>query len=153
MASHQFFHDITIGRDTETVFDYVTDPASWHEWFSASLPAKGNLDAQRAGEQFRLETVQRPAKIIPLPFRHTVTCTVCKCDRPYLWEVSAESPLLEAVTSYTLSRSRHGTLLKRHFRYTPKHWLKYLEPVFRQRIRQEAQKSLANLKTALETRS
>lgn len=153
MTSHQFFDDILIDADAETVFDYVTDSACWHEWFPMSLPAPADLDTQRAGLQFQIQTVQRPASIIPVSLRHTVTCTICKCDRPYLWELSAESLLVEAVTSYTLSRSEQGTILKRQFRYTPTHWLRYVEPVFRQRIRQQARTSLAKLKAALETRS
>lgn len=153
MASQQFFHEITIACDTESVFDYVTDPAYWHEWFSASLPTEGDLDPKSAGEQFRVLTVQRPIKLLPLTLSHSVLCTVCKCDRPYLWEVTAESPLVEAITSYSLSRSEEGTILKRQFRYTPRRWLRYAEPaLFRRRVRHQARESLSRLKMALETR-
>lgn len=152
MTSHQFFHEVTIACATEVVFDYITEPACWREWFSASLPTAQDINAQRTGEQFRMVTVQRPATTIPFSLKHTVTCRVCKCDRPYLWEVAAESKLVEAITSYTLSHAEEGTILKRHFRYTPRSWLRYAEPIFRRRIREQAQASLANLKAALEKR-
>lgn len=153
MASQQLFHEITIACDTEVVFDYVTDPVYWHEWFSASLPTEADFNPQLAGEQFRVQTVQRPVKLLPLTLSHSVLCTVCKCDRPYLWEVAAKSPLVEAITSYTLSRAEEGTILKRHFRYTPRRWLRYAEPaLFRRRVRRQATESLSRLKTALENR-
>ncbi|MCW8196603.1 SRPBCC family protein [Proteobacteria bacterium 005FR1] len=153
MMGQQFFHEITIACDTETVFDYVTDPVHWHEWFSSSLPDKRELNPQLAGEQFRVQTMQRPLSLLPLALSHSVVCTVCKCDRPYLWEVTAESPLVEAITSYSLSRSEEGTILKRQFRYTPRRWLRYAEPaLFRRRVRQQARESLSRLKAALEKR-
>lgn len=153
MASQQFFHDITIACDAISVFDYVTDPRCWHEWFSASLPITTDLNPQQTGERFPVKTVQRPIRLLPLGLSHTLLCTVCKCDRPYLWEISAESPLVDAITSYSLSHADSGTVLKRQFRYTTKRWLRYAEPVlFRKRVQRQARESLSNLKAVLEKR-
>jgi hypothetical protein len=156
MASRQFFHDIIVACDAEDVFDYVTDPGSWHEWSSASVPPStvppSQPSAQKAGSQFQVQTVQRPIPFLPLTFSHTLTCTVCKLDRPYLWEVAAESPLVETITSYTLSRCEEGTTLKRQFRYTPKSWTRIAEPLLRRRIQRHTAASLSNLKSALEKR-
>lgn len=151
MASHQFFHEITIQCDPEAVFDYVTDPNRWHEWFSSSLPANLVVEAQTPGESFEVKTAQRLLKFAPFKLVRSLHCTISKSDRPYLWEVEAESALVSAVTSYTLSRAEEGTIFKRQFHYTTKGWLSYAEPLFfRRRIASQARESLEKLKEKLE---
>lgn len=151
LFDHQYFHEITIDRDPEAVFDYVTDPSRWHEWFSASQPARINLDPQKVDESFELATTFRMLPGLPFHITQDLKCRVSKCDRPYLWEVEAESQLLRAITSYTLSRNNGGTVLKRNFCYAFNHRYRVLEPVlFRRRIAAQAELSLQRLKGRLE---
>lgn len=151
MPSRQFFHEITIACAPESVFDYVTDPNRWNEWFALTLPAKLDAEPQAPGQRFEMKTVQQLFKPLPIKLVRSVQCTICKSDRPYLWEVAAESGLVSTITSYTLSRADEGTILKRQFSYTTKGWLRYAEPVlFRRRIVSQAQKSLYRLKDKVE---
>lgn len=150
MASRQFFHEITIACRPEAAFDYLTNPNRWHEW-TASLPAKLDVEPQIPGRHFEVKTVQRPLKFLPIKVARLLRCTVSKSDRPYLWEVEAESTLVSAITSYTLSQAEEGTILKRQFSYTTKGWLRYAEPLlFRRRIMSQARQSLEKLRQNVE---
>lgn len=151
MFSHQYFHEVTVAREPEAVFDYVTNPNRWHEWFSASRPARIDLDPQQPGERFQLTTRFRWFSWLPLQLEQNVECEVSKSDRPYLWEVEAESPIIKAITSYTLSRVAEGTVLKRQFTYCFKGRYRYLERLLlRRRVSAQAQASLQLLKQRLE---
>lgn len=151
MATQQFFHETTIACEPEVVFDYITAPRHWHEWFSSSLPSRVKVEAQRAGQRFEMMTAQRPLGFAPFKLPYPLHCTVSKSDRPYLWEVEAESDLVTAVTSYTLSHTEEGSIVKRQFRYATKGWLRYAEPLlFRKWIVSQASQSLEKLKKNLE---
>lgn len=151
MFSHQYFHEVTVARAPEAVFDYVTDPNRWHEWFSASRPTRVDLNPQQAGESFQLTTSFRWFPVLPFQLVQDIQCRVSKSDRPYLWEVEAESPIIKAITTYTLSRVEEGTILKRQFTYCFKGAYRYLEPLLlRRRVSAQAQLSLERLKQRLE---
>ncbi|MGQ9427547.1 SRPBCC family protein [Gilvimarinus sp. F26214L] len=154
MATHQFFHEITIAREPEVVFDYVTDPKRWHEWFSLSTPPTVETDGQTPGDRFTVRTVRRGPQFLPFSLVRSVCCTITKSDRPYLWELEAQSVILDAVTSYTLSHSEEGTVFKRQFSYTTKGWLRYVEPVLlRKAIAVQSRRSLERLRDKLQSES
>lgn len=151
LFNHQYFHEVTVRRQPEQVFDYVTDPNRWHEWFSAAKPARVDFDAQKAGESFDLSTSYRLFSFLPFHLIRDLRCRVSKSDRPYLWEVEADSPMVKAITSYTLSRVEEGTVLKRQFSYRFKGRYRYFEPwLFRRRVTAQAELSLQRVKQCLE---
>lgn len=150
--SHHHFHEVTVARDPEAVFDYVTNPNRWHEWFSASQPARIDLDPQQPDETFELNTSFRLLPFLPFRLMQDMHCRVSKSDRPYLWEVEAESPMVRAIASYTLSRGEGGTILKRKFCYSFKGNYRLMEPLLlRRRVAAQADLSLQRLKQQLES--
>ncbi|MEX1032526.1 MAG: SRPBCC family protein [Cellvibrionaceae bacterium] len=151
MATRQVSHEVTIARDPEAIFDYITDPSRWHEWSPSYLPTNRSFRAQASGQQFDIVAKQPLLPLLPLKVTSTLHYVVSRTDRPYLWEVEADSDLVDIVTSYTLSRAEEGTVCKRHLRYATKHWLRYAEPLFlKTRIASRAQSSLEQLKMNLE---
>src|SRR5690606_27895280 len=151
MASHQFFHEITIARQPEVIFDYVTDPNHWHEWFSPSLPAQVEVDAREAGSRFQVGIMQRPFPPLPIRVERRFDCVVTKVDRPYLFELEAHFEMMDAITSYTLSTTEGGTVFTLQFRYTVLGWLHFSEHfIFRRRAMHRALISLVGLRQRLE---
>lgn len=151
MATRQFFSEVIIHCEPEEVFDYITDPQYWREWFSSSLPARLDVDGQSAGQSFQVKLDRRLFRFAPVRPPRSLRCTISKSDRPYLWEVVADSEQVQTITSYTLSRSDEGTVCKRQFRYSTKGWVKYVEPLFlRRRIRSQARRSLEKVKSNAE---
>lgn len=152
--SHHYFHDIVVAREPETVFDYVTNPNRWHEWFLASQPASIDLDPQQPDETFELMTKYRLLPFLPFRLMQDLHCRVSKSDRPYLWEVEAESPMIRAIVSYTLSRGEGGTIIKRKFCYSSKGRYRLMEPLLlRRRVANQLNLSLQRLKQQLELNS
>src|SRR5690606_3535643 len=100
---------------------------------------------------FQLHTTHRVIRFLPFHLVRELHCHVSKSDRPYLWEVEAESTMVKAITSYTLSRVDEGTLLKRQFSYRFKGNYHFFEPwLFRRRVTAQARLSLRRLKQCLE---
>lgn len=153
MATRQFFNEVVIHCQPEDVFDYITDPRHWRDWFSSTLPPRIDIDGQAPGESFEITMERKTFRFAPLPLPYSMRCTISKSDRPYLWEVMADSEQVQTISSYTFSRSEEGTVCKRQFRYSTRGWMNYLEPLFlRRTIRSQARRNLEQIKRNVEQR-
>lgn len=154
MSDKYFSHEVEIACDPETIFEYVTNPNRWHEWYPSSQPTNEEYKAQETGQKFEILTVQRPIKALPFEITKQLAYTVIKSEPASIWEISASSDLVNSTTTYTLQKIKKGTLFKREFKYTTKGWLKIIEPILlRKSIFSQAGEGLNNLKARIESES
>ncbi|SDU15900.1 SRPBCC family protein [Halopseudomonas salegens] len=152
MSAQHFLNEVQIVCDPESVFEYVTNPNRWHEWYPSSQPSNKEYRASEVGQTFEIVTVQKPIKLLPFTIKKALTYTVYKSEYAKIWEVTATSSLVDSTTSYTLTPIANGTSFKREFRYVTKSWLKIIEPIFlRKSIIAQARVGLNNLKARVES--
>ncbi|WP_439135455.1 SRPBCC family protein [Pseudomaricurvus sp.] len=151
MSEQYFSNEVQIVSDPGSVFEYVTNPNKWYEWYPSSLRSDKEYRASEVGQKFEIFTVQKPIKLLPVTVKKALNYTVSKSDYGKTWEITATSDLVESTTTYTLTPTKAGTLFKREFRYTTKSWLKIIEPVLlRKSIISQARLGLNNLKKRVE---
>ncbi len=154
MSTQHFVNEVQINCDPESVFEYVTNPDRWHEWYPSSQPSDKEQRASEVGQKFEIVTVQKPIKLIPFTIKKTLTYTVSKSEHARSWEINATSDLVDSTTSYTLTPLANGTSFKREFRYVTKSWLTIVEPILlRKSIIAQARAGLNNLKAMVESKS
>jgi hypothetical protein len=151
MSTQHFSNEVQIDCDPKSIFDYVTNPNKWHEWYPSSQPSNKEYRASEVGQTFEIVTVQKPITSLPFTIKKTLTYTVSKSEHARIWEITATSDLVDSTTSYTLTPLANGTSFKREFRYVTKSWLKIIEPIsLRKSIIAQARAGLDNLKARVE---
>ncbi len=152
MSEQYFSNEVKIACEPNLIFDYVTNPNRWHEWYPSSEPSNDEYVANEVGHKFEIVTVQKPISILPLSIRKTLNYTVSKFEYAKTWEINTSSNLLGSITTYTLTPIKEGTLFKREFRYTTRGWLSILEPILlRKSIISQAFVGMSNLKEIIES--
>ncbi len=151
MSAQYFSNEVQIDCDPKSVFEYVTNPNRWHEWYPSSQPSNKEYITSEVGQKFEIVTVQKPIKLLPFKIKKALTYTVSKSEHARIWEITATSDLVDSTTSYTLTPIANGTAFKREFRYITKSWLKIIEPILlRKSIVAQARVGLENLKARVE---
>lgn len=137
-------HDILIKAPPEAVYEYVCNPNSWPEWLAASHHIDSADRALDAGETFREQWHIRRGEVV-------LDWKVIESDRPNAWTVQAETDFIgPIVVRYTFERSGDATRYTRHLRNPRRPSAASAEQI--QRVDEEAQIGLANIKRQVEQR-
>lgn len=138
---------ISIPLPVETVFDYVTDPASWPHWHPSSLAVSGaSGHSLEIGEQVT-EEFQVAGR------RGTATWTVRERIFPQLWSIDGKimGSKNGGVVRYILHAQNNGTLFEREFLYSMHNpFYALLDLLFiRRRVEAESWQAVRKLKQVL----
>jgi uncharacterized protein YndB with AHSA1/START domain len=138
---------VTIARDPDTVFAYVTTPGNWPKWHPASKAVSGATDHS-------LELGERVTEDFVVAGRTgRVVWTVAKRDSPREWIIEGDVDGRKAgVITYSLTAVAEGTRFERQLIYpSPNLLFAMLNRVsIRSRIEQESDQAVRNLKRVLE---
>lgn len=151
MSRRKILTEAEIHRSAADIYQYITSPSKWHEWFPSSLPTEEPPRSLGQGERFTVTTLQRPIKFLPFEIRRELSYEVVKAVPANSWHVIARSSAVDTDTEYALSESGGKTIFRRTFFYEPKGIFKLLEPLlFRRALAVQANTALTNLKKRLE---
>jgi hypothetical protein len=81
-------NEIEIRVTAKELFDYVTQPWSWHEWHPSSLSAQSTHSFLATGDEFT-EQVEAPP-LGPLRIKRSIDYTVTESVPFHTWEVEGE---------------------------------------------------------------
>jgi uncharacterized protein YndB with AHSA1/START domain len=138
-------HDVLIDAPPEAVYDYVCNPNSWPEWLAASHHIDSADRALAAGETFREQWHIRRGEVV-------LDWTVTESDRPNAWAAQASTDFIgPIVIRYTFERVGDATRYTRHLRNPTRPSAPSEEQL--QRMDEEAQIGLANIKRHVERRA
>lgn len=144
-------NEIIIDKPVEEIFDFVTRPARWYEWFVSSQ--KSNLEDRsfKVEECFSIDTIQKLFETLPFQIKKTINYKVVEYTPPSNWRIVAESPEITTDTSYEISDLEGKSKFTRVFIYNPKGIFKIIEPILlRRTIARDAEISLHKLKSRIE---
>jgi len=103
---------IHINAPIMSVYQYITQPDKWHDWFPHSKSAKTPGGSLIKGQTFsEVVTVNEKDSL----FDYTVT----EVQTPSLWRVEFTSKSIIGSIQYQLQESIDGTLLTRTLEYFP----------------------------------
>jgi len=142
---------IEIQRAPAQVFDYVTRPAKWHEWYPSSKESDLEDRVMLLGEDFSFVTIQKPFRVLPYRFEKTIDWTVKEYEEASVWRIVSASSSLNIDTQYSLSQTDTGTRFVRRSNYETKGVLKLVEPFgIRKSLVEHAGLAMDNLKSVIE---
>jgi len=137
---------VDIARSPDTVFSFVTTPATWPKWHPATLAVEGATHhALEIGEQvtedYRSFGVRRRTR-----------WTVIERDAPWRWRIESRGKFGEEFSiTYTLVPTPTGTRFERELRYRmPNRLASWLGLLARKRVTEESALALRQLKSVLE---
>jgi uncharacterized protein YndB with AHSA1/START domain len=106
-SDFRYTSEIAIDAPRETVFDYLTNPHSWLEWYSATKSVTGPNRPVTLGENFD-EGYEAPSSGPQV--NHW---TVVSCRRPEFWAIEAESQNGEFCVTYSFEALDNTTKFTR----------------------------------------
>jgi len=144
-------NSIEISRSTSDIFDYVTRPAKWYEWFPSSKKSDSQNQTMTLGNTFSVATIQKPFKGLFPPIEKLINWKVIDYQEALIWRITSSSTSFDLDTQYQLTQTSNGTLFVRSFRYKAKGLFRMIEPIaLRRGFARDADIALNNLKTILE---
>lgn len=138
---------VDIARSPDTVFGFVTTPATWPKWHPATLSVEGMTHhALEAGEQVTED--YRSGGVL-----NRIRWTVVEREAPRRWRIEGRGKFgEEASITYTLVPTPTGTRFERELRYRmPNRLAAWLEFLIRGRVDEESVLALRQHKSVLET--
>jgi len=103
---------IHINAPIMSVYQYITQPDKWHDWFPHSKSAKTPDGSLIKGQTFsELVTVNKKDSLFDY--------TVMEVQAPSLWRVEFTSKSIIGSIQYQLQETIDGTLLTRSLEYFP----------------------------------
>jgi uncharacterized protein YndB with AHSA1/START domain len=140
---------VTIERDPEVVFAYVTTPANWPKWHPSSLGVSGAVDHPLdIGEQVTED-------FLVAGRRGRAVWTVVEKETPEHWVIAAEvGGRPRGAVTYTLLRAGAATRFDREFVYaSPTLLFAVLNRLgIRKKVEGESAEAVRRLKAILEAR-
>ena len=140
-------NSVSIDRDPEVVFAYVTTPANWPRWHPSSLGVSGAVDhALDLGEQVTED-------FLVAGRRGQAVWTVVQREAPERWVIAGEVNGRPAgAVTYTLASAGAGTRFERELVYgSPNLLFAALNRIrIRARIQSESAEAVRRLKQVLE---
>ena len=140
---------ISIARDPDAVFAYVTTPANWPKWHPSSLGVSGTTDHPlELGEEVTED-------FLVAGRRGRAVWTVVVRDPPDRWVIAGEvNGRPGGAVTYTLASAGDGTRFEREFVYSsPKLLFALLNRLsIRAKVETESTEAVRRLKEVLESR-
>jgi len=140
---------VEIGRSPDSVFSFVTTPATWPKWHPATLSVEGMTHhTLGVGEQ-----VTEDYRSGGFPNR--TRWTVVQHEAPRRWRIEGRGKFGErASITYTLVPTPTSTRFERELRYRmPNRLAAWLELLIRGRVTEESALALRQLKSVLEAKT
>ncbi len=138
---------IALACEPATVFDYVTRPETWTEWYPLTRSVSGTVDRTPEPGEIWHEVIQIG------PLRRRAEWKTVRCDRPHEFAyVGRGQKGGDAQIDYSFEEQDGKTLFRRELRYNYDSWLLRLFDVIltRRLIQRASDKALQNLVTKLE---
>jgi uncharacterized protein YndB with AHSA1/START domain len=141
-------NSVSLNKDPEAVFAYVTTPANWPKWHPSSLGVSGPVDHPlELGEQVTED-------FLVAGRRGRAVWTVLVRDAPDRWVIAGEVNGRGAgVVTYTLASAGAGTRFEREFVYSSPNLLFALlnRLSIRAKVETESAEAVRRLKEVLES--
>lgn len=139
---------IDIERPMTQVFEFVTNPAQWKRWHSATVAVSGAPNRALGLGETVIEEIHAG------PRRFSARWTVTECKVPRRWVIVADSPEGDARITYKLSEQEGVCYFERTLEYGSKRlpW-KWLDGTLTRRLlTRQSEQALKNLKRVIEAR-
>jgi len=103
---------VHIDAPLTSVYQYITQPDKWHDWYPYSKSAETPGGSLKQGQQFSEVVTVNDADVV---FNYEVV----EMQTPSLWKVKFSSPSVIGSLQYQLQETIDGSLLTRTLEYYP----------------------------------
>ncbi|NIB41731.1 SRPBCC family protein [Pseudomaricurvus alkylphenolicus] len=144
--AEQNINHVHIHAPITTVYQYITQPDKWHEWYPSSKSAKTPGGSLALGQKF--------SEVVTVGHVDTTfSYVVVKTQAPIAWKVEYSSDKVIGSIQYQLLETIEGTLLTRTLEYFPVIKQAEEQPALKKlasQVQPASIKALKTLKTNLE---
>lgn len=141
----QIENTVTVACSPETLFEYVTQPAKWHEWHPNSLSAVYPQPLDKVGLGFDEVIAVQALPGLPLRLKRDIQYRVTDYEKNKLWAVVGEGKDSRIRIHYEFEPHDDGCLFRRHLSYELVGWVRWLRPLLERNNRVGSRRALENL--------